>query len=116
LGAMGKGITAIGSLDRRIIIEQPSTTTDEFGQEIETWSTLATVWAAKMIKPRLESMEDDQRVGGERATWQVRFTDTISRMMRVKVGSDYYTIKAIEEIKRENRLNLITELKDNNHG
>ena len=112
---MGKGITAIGNLDRRVIIEQSTTAVDEYGHStVSSWATFATVWATKMIKPRLESMEDDQRVGGERVTWQIRYRADITSKMRVTVGTQYYSIESTEEVARDRRLNLHTQYKDSN--
>ena len=34
-----------GELDRRIQIEQASEAPDSFGQNVQTWSLLATLWA-----------------------------------------------------------------------
>lgn len=35
-----------GSLNRRIIIQKPSTEQDEFGQPTETWKTVLECWAS----------------------------------------------------------------------
>jgi len=43
----------IGRLDRKIVIQTKTTTKDTFGQELDTWSDLATVWA--QYKPRMNS-------------------------------------------------------------
>lgn len=36
-----------GEFDRRITIERYSATTNDFGEEVGAWTSLATVWAAK---------------------------------------------------------------------
>lgn len=40
----------IGRLNRRISLQQRSGTLDAYGQQLTTWSTIATVWAN--IKPK----------------------------------------------------------------
>ena len=35
----------IGKMDRRIVIEQPTVTKDDWNYDVVTWTTLATVWA-----------------------------------------------------------------------
>ena len=39
----------IGKLDKRIQLQSKSATLDEYGQQINSWSTVATVWAN--VKP-----------------------------------------------------------------
>lgn len=36
---------AIGKLDRRITVQRRVTTTDDYGQELNSWTDIATVWA-----------------------------------------------------------------------
>ena len=36
---------SIGELDRRIVIEEPEFSRNNYGEQTETWATLYTVWA-----------------------------------------------------------------------
>ena len=45
-----------GKLDRRLTLRRKTTTTDEFGGEVASWSDVATVWASK------EDVRDAERV------------------------------------------------------
>ena len=45
-------IEQAGQLDRRITIQTFSETTDTFGQEVKSFSTLAQVWANVVEKSR----------------------------------------------------------------
>jgi len=39
----------IGRLDKRVTIQRRSATTDSYGQELDSWTTIAQVWA--QVKP-----------------------------------------------------------------
>ena len=52
----------IGKLDKRITLQSRSATLDSYGQEIDSWTDVATVWAN--VKPvggreKLRSMQVD---------------------------------------------------------
>lgn len=42
----GKKDSLTNRLNKRVTIKQLTTTTDEYGQPIDTWTDVATVWAA----------------------------------------------------------------------
>ncbi len=50
-----------GRLRKRVIIERASTAVDEYGEEIETWATLTTVWAG------VEPVSGKERIQGGQA-------------------------------------------------
>lgn len=87
-----------GLLRQRVRIEQFTAVQDEYGQPIEAWTTLATVWA---------SVEDD--TGGERflPNAEQRIAERLTRItireragltvkMRVVHGANIYQIERIE--------------------
>lgn len=43
------GLISAGRLDRRVTIEQPTSSVDSWGQPVEGWAAVASVWAN--IKP-----------------------------------------------------------------
>ena len=47
----------IGKMDRRIVIEQPTVTKDDWNYDVVTWTTLATVWADKLDRGSGEVVE-----------------------------------------------------------
>lgn len=59
-----------GRLDRRIVIQRATTAADSFNEPVQTWATLATVWA--MAKPVSDG--ERQRAGETLADKQYRFT------------------------------------------
>jgi SPP1 family predicted phage head-tail adaptor len=84
-----------GDLRHRVIIEQATVTADAAGNRTETWSTLATVWAA------LEPLTGRQFVEAFRTNAElthrvrVRYRSDVIASMRVTEGSRHYAIVAV---------------------
>tara|TARA_R100001244_G_scaffold42085_2_gene38080 strand:- start:6235 stop:6555 length:321 start_codon:yes stop_codon:yes gene_type:complete len=104
----------IGSLDRRIVIEEPSTSPDDFGELIITWSTYKTLWANINWKGGNEKEELQRITATSKVVFTIRNLDiAVTEMMRVSYDSKYYYIKVINEIDgRDAFLELETEQKD----
>lgn len=98
-----------GDLDRRIAIERATETQDDFGEPIQTWATLATVWASK------EDIRDTERfmaqqVGAEVTTrFQIRYSATVASVNpkdRVVYDGRVYDIAGVKEIGRREGLEI----------
>ena len=99
----------IGALDRRIVIQQNTATQDGFGEMIASWSTLATVWAAKKKQTGREFLADaDQTVGERKTVWVIRWRTDVTNLMRVSYDGDFYNINDVNEIGRKAGLELMT--------
>lgn len=89
-----RAIVAAGELTERIAIEQRTSTVDALGQAIETWSTVATVWA----KPEPLAGREFFAAGQTQAAAQIRFTlrhrAGITDAMRVIWRAEPYAIVA----------------------
>lgn len=100
-----------GRLDRKIIVEQKTTTTDEFGGNGSySWSTLATIWAKMDTSLSSEAIAANKIETSYPIKWTVRFTPSITEGMRILYESKYYHIKGIREITRRHLMELQTEL------
>lgn len=86
-------ITA-GELNCRIEIQQRSGTRDNFGQVIDDWSTLFTVWANIRHLSGMETVRSGMEVSSVKASIRIRYLNGIAASMRVKHGSDIYSIEA----------------------
>lgn len=77
------------NLDRRITIQQRSTTQDAtYGTEVVTWTTLATVWAEiqDVMPSRDESLLNDAlEVSKRRTRIRIRWRNDVDSSMRVLV-------------------------------
>ena len=88
-----------GKLNKRITIQQRTTTQDAIGQPVETWTTVATVWAdvrgtngLSFIK---EAIKADADVSIARVSFRVRYRTDITAGMRVVFNSENHDIEAV---------------------
>lgn len=76
----------IGSLDRRIRIEYKVSTQDaDYGTEVITWTTFATVWAnvQEVLPSRAETQAQGIRIENKPARVRTRWMTGITSDMRV---------------------------------
>tara|TARA_R100000781_G_C3978687_1_gene92747 strand:+ start:103 stop:435 length:333 start_codon:yes stop_codon:yes gene_type:complete len=106
---------AIGDLDRRIKIESPTATTNNYGERTFTWATAYTVWAKIDWKRSNRKEESQELVQTSDLTFYIRNLGvTILGTYRILYDSKYYYINGIKEVDgREQFLELETKLKDN---
>jgi SPP1 family predicted phage head-tail adaptor len=67
-----------GKLDRRIVLQRPTVTADETGQEVATWATLSTVWAAKLNVSDGERMAASEVAAQIDLRFQIRWSTTVA--------------------------------------
>lgn len=91
-------------LDRRLIIQEPAETRDDYGQEVLTWSTFATVWAGVKLNIGKESFQTSERVKERVVDFKVRYRTDITSNMRLLYDSNYYEIEDVVELGREDGL------------
>lgn len=84
-----------GELRERITIQQKTITRDEFGGEVATWSTLATVWAKVVAMSGSESIS--QAAGVMTVAYQItlRARDDVDASMRVSYEGLTLEIQAV---------------------
>ena len=93
-------MTQPGSLDRRITIQQNTTTRDAAGQPIDSWADLATVWAEVIPVGGSEIFQAKQTGAEAVAKFRIRYRGDILRKMRVVYDSDNYDIADVAEDRR----------------
>lgn len=99
-----------GKLDRRIDIEQRTLTKNAYGEETETWSVWATVWAQKRPKTGREYFEAQQERAESEVVWRIRHRTGIKvGEMRVNDGTHTYDIESVIEMGRREGLELLTK-------
>ena len=101
--------SAAGKLDRQILIEQNTPVQDGFGQPIESWGTLATVWAEKLNPKVAEKYVGDKFVPTRSIVWRIRFRGDVTELMRVVYNSNNYGIIGTYEEGRRKYLIVVTE-------
>lgn len=103
----------IGRLDRRLRIETATQTRDEWNHPVDTWETLATVWASRRDRRANEQTETNQTVGVSVVEWTIRHRDDITTDARVvDAYGGTYEIRGIQEVGRREGLRLITERRE----
>lgn len=86
-----------GKLDRQLELLAPATVADEYGQEIDTFVKVTTIYAQ-----RLEMRTQDAARAGARDTFtmarfQIRWRENITTGMRIRTDGKLYDIVAIDE-------------------
>lgn len=89
----------IGKLRERLLIETVSETVNAYGERVETWATLATVWCG--VEYRLLTSDEREETAKKTAIGEVVFTirsrDDFDEKSRLTYRSTVYDIQAIEE-------------------
>lgn len=89
-------IDQAGQLDRRITIKGFSETTDAYGQEVKTFTTLASVWANVTEKVGREGENGDMISSTKRVEFIIRYRTDVTAEMRIEYNSNIYKIEAIQ--------------------
>lgn len=100
----------IGKLDRYITLQSVSTSVDSYGQPVESFSTLANVWAKIEYKSEVEKFENEQLRAVSNINFIIRYRTDITEQMRISYNSNTYQITGIAEIGRGEGLKLQTKL------
>jgi len=85
-----------GQLDRRIVIQGYTTTTDAFGEVVKSFTTLATVWAKVEEKSGKEGEDGNQIVASKKVEFFIRYRNDINEQMRIVYNNNTYKIHAIQ--------------------
>lgn len=88
-------MTAIGNLDRRVTIEQQSSSQDGAGQPVLTWTTLATIWANVRYLNGVEPLKADATTAQAKASIRIRRRTDVTAAMRVVYGTSTFQILAV---------------------
>lgn len=97
-----------GRADRRITVQRATYAANTYGEQVATWSTLATVWAElTRISGVGEKIEGVQDVAAQTITFKVRSSSTSRTFKaddRVRYNGKLYDITGIEEVGRNEAL------------
>jgi len=89
----------------RITIRQRVDGSDELGQPLQTWATVATLWASIRHLSGAAAIKADALTSTVRASLSVSKRDDIKEGMQALHGSTVYDIKAVLP-DEENRLDM----------
>ncbi len=103
-----------GPLNRRVRIEARQSGVDEAGQPIETWATVAEVWASIRGQTGMGAMRESQGnvlSGVSRYSIRIRFRDGLDAGMRVVCGSQAFEIRHVQlDFERREWADLVCEV------
>ena len=95
-----------GFLDRRVTIQQFTSSSNEFGEVIETWTDLATVWA------NVRELRGEERVESARLTavvdtyFTIRYRTDVEPKMRLSYEGELFDIIEVLELPRREGLQI----------
>ena len=98
-----------GKLDRRIILQRSTKANDAFNQPIETFSTLATVWASYLPLSDSEKARANEIYSNLTARFQIRWSTVVATLNtkdRVSFDGRVFDILGVKEIGRHEGLEI----------
>ena len=120
---------SIGQLDRRIEVQSPTYTSNDYGEETKVYATVYTLWAHADWKASKRKEESQEQVQGTDLVFYIRNLGDAGHIYigdertaisdlgtyRIVYDEKTYIIHGIKEIDgRERFLEIETKLKDNN--
>ncbi len=92
------GFTRAGMLNRRVTIESQDASYDDNGQQVLTWSEVATVWASIATVGGIATIrtQSDADLSVARYAIRIRWLEGLDAGMRVAYGSDIYDIRSVQ--------------------
>lgn len=99
-----------GKLDRYVTLESNTPSADGYGEPIESWSTIANVYAEKMNPKAVERYVNYQDAGFKNHVWRIRWRSDVDNLDRLVHNSENYNIIGVTEVGRKHYLLLMTEL------
>lgn len=106
--------TEVGRRDKRIIIREAVSSTDEFNAPNFTWQTFKTVWAkvTDSSAGSTEQYESDQLTAVRTTTFNIRYLAGVREKMQIIYDGSFYDIEFIGRPDRKGSLELRTILLD----
>lgn len=87
----------IGDLDQRITLQSYTASQNDTGEEVNTYSTLATVWAQVRYASGDERIMADREVAVADCIFKIRYRSTVTEKTRILFGTTTYDILHIAD-------------------
>lgn len=98
-----------GDLDREITIQRQVKTQSDSGEDVITWTDVATVAAEKVNLRGAERFASQQEIGHTLTMFRFRYSDAVaetSTLHRVLFDGRYYNITDVREPKRREHIEI----------
>lgn len=102
----------IGDMDRKIELWSATTTQDNFGQPIESFTKDADVWAKRFDRTTGEVVVADRVVSVVRTEFTIRFRSTLNEKFVVKMDGEEFRIDGILTMGRNRFQKLMCSRRD----
>lgn len=96
-----------GQLDRRILIQRRVPVRNEFGEEIEGWVDVATVWARFERVNGADEFRAEQRSSKQQVRFTIRYRPGLDPTMTVIYDGERYQIEDVGEVGEGRRDGLV---------
>lgn len=94
-----------GKLDRRITLRAKSTTKNSFGEDVVTWTDVATVWAEWLPKGGSERWASQRVIDTADGAFQIRYRSDVDALDEVLFdGAQYRVLGQPQELGRRQAL------------
>ena len=97
-------------LNTRLNIEQRTSSQDELGQPVVTWSLVAAVWGSVRHLSGVAAIKSGADTSTVKASFRIRYMAGIDSGMRVTVDGKHYNIVSILPNKAERYIDLVCEV------
>ena len=94
-------------MDRRIVLQRRTVAQDAYGEEIETWSTLDTVWAQRVELKGAEQWQAKQVIATIEAKYRIHWRAGLTPVDRMTEDGRVYEIYSAIEMGRREAIELI---------
>lgn len=84
--------------NRRITIQRKTVTYNSYNEPIEAWSDNASVWAGIVTSGGGEFYAAQKLNAETSAVFKIRYTDDFTTLDRIKYGSRYFQILALNDV------------------
>ena len=90
----------IGELDRRVRLQNAELTKDDYGENLKTWNTFATVWAKILYRSGDVNEESEKNTAIGKVEFFIRNLGMSSLTMQTRIfyDSKYFYLEAINEV------------------
>jgi SPP1 family predicted phage head-tail adaptor len=96
-----------GRLDRRVTILRRNLQRDEFGQQIESYDPIDTVWAQKVDVTGRELFAAQRPIGEGTTRFRIRWRNDLTITDRLQYDGTEYDIVQMTELGRQEGLEIV---------
>ena len=99
-----------GKLRHKVTIQTPTAPTDNYGDEITGWTTLAQVWAGLryLSGQELKRVLAQEETATQGAEWTIRYLSTVDTEKRISWNSRIWDIQAVKTVEERSRKMVLT--------